>query len=73
MLSDYTQFFTKSVRNVDSSTEAPSPFAFPALSAPILRRTIAARIRTVGVHRERITITICALKKRDPQLGASME
>jgi hypothetical protein len=26
-----------------------SPFAFPALSAPILRRTIAVRIRTAGL------------------------
>lgn len=50
-----------------------SPFAFPALSAPILRRTIAACIRTAGVHRERITTTIRALKTRDPQLGVSME
>jgi hypothetical protein len=36
------------------------------LSAPILRRTIAARIRTAGVHRERITTTIRAVKTRDP-------
>jgi hypothetical protein len=50
-----------------------SPFAFAALSAPILRRTIVVRIRTAGVHRECITITIRAGKTRDPQLGASME
>jgi hypothetical protein len=50
-----------------------SPFAFPALSTPILRRIIAARMRTAGVHRERITTTIRALKTRDPQLGVSME
>src|ERR1700690_809187 len=56
-----------------SAQKWPSPFAFPALSAPILRRSIAGRIRTAGVHRERITTTIRALKTRDPQLGASME
>jgi hypothetical protein len=30
-------------------------------------------MRTAGVHRERITTTIRALKTRDPQLGVSME
>ncbi len=57
----------------DLSKKWLRPFAFPALSAPILRRTIAARIRAAGVHRERITTTIRALKTRGPQLGASME
>jgi hypothetical protein len=57
----------------ESAQKWLSPFAFAALSAPILRRTIATLIRTAGVHRERITTTIRAVKTRDPQLGASME
>jgi hypothetical protein len=50
-----------------------SPFAFPALSAAILRRTIAARMRAAGLSSERITTTVRALKTRDPQLGAAVE